>query len=141
MDYRELAEELLMLRSEQFKSGVWRQTAKLAQGELLALYYLQSHGGEVYPRDLSGALSVSSARIAAMLRDMEEKGWIVRRGAPSDNRHTLVILTDAGRGEMNRRRERTLSSLSDALTTLGPEDSEELIRILKRLNEICNDRK
>ena len=138
MDYEEMAAELLRLRTEQLKSVVWRQTAKLTQGELLALYYLQEHDGGVYPRELSDELSVSTARIAAMLRDMEEKGWIVRREAPSDNRHILVSLTDEGRGEMRRRREQTLTSLSDALKALGPEDSEELIRILKRMNEICS---
>lgn len=138
MDYEEMAVELLKLRAEQLKSVVWRQTAKLTQGELLALYYLQEHDGGVYPRELSDELSVSTARIAAMLRDMEEKGWIVRREAPSDNRHILVSLTDEGRGEMRRRREQTLTSLSDALKALGPEDSAELIRILKRMNEICS---
>lgn len=141
MDYRELAVELLRLRSEQFKSGVWRQTAKLTQGEYLALYCLQGHGGEAYPRQLSDELSVSTARIAAMLRDMEEKGWIVRRDVLSDSRHILVTLTDTGRDEMYRRREQTLTALSGALKALGPEDSTELIRILKRMNEICNDRK
>ncbi len=141
MDYREMAGELLRLRSEQFKSGVWRQTAKLAQGEHLALYYLQSHNGETYPRQLSDELSVSTARTAAMLRDMEEKGWVIRRDDPSDNRHILVTLTGDGREEMSRRREQTLSALAGALEALGPEDSAELIRILKRMNEICNDRK
>ena len=141
MDYEELAAELLRLRAEQLKSVVWRQTMRLTQGELLALYCLQEHGGGVYPRELSDELSVSTARIAAMLRDMEEKGWIVRRADISDNRHILVSLTDEGRGEMRRRREQTLSSLSDALKALGPEDAAELIRILKRMNEICQDRK
>lgn len=141
MDYEELAVELLKLRAEQLKSVVWRQTMRLTQGELLALYYLQDHDGGVYPRELSDELSVSTARIAAMLRDMEEKGWIVRRDALSDNRHILVSLTGEGRNEMRRRREQTLTSLSDALKALGPEDSAELIRILKRMNEICKDRK
>ncbi len=139
MDYEELAEELLRLRTQQFKSGMWRQTLRLARGELLALYYLQCHDGGVYPRELSDEMSVSTARIAAMLRDMEEKGWIVRQEAPSDNRHVLVTLTEEGRSEMRRQREKTLDSVSAALKALGPEDAKELIRILNRLNEICRD--
>lgn len=140
MEYRQLADELLGLRAEQFKSGLWRQAAKLARGELLALYYLQSSGG-AYPGQLSDELSVSTARIAAMLRDMEEKGWIERRDDTSDNRHTLVTLTGAGLQEISRRREQTVEALSGVLRTLGPEDASELIRLLKRMNEICNDRK
>ncbi len=136
-----MAAELLRLRAEQLKSGVWRQTARLTQGELLALYYLQGHDGEAHPRELSRDLSVSTARIAAMLRDMEEKGWVVRREDASDSRHTLVILTGAGREETSLRREQTLSALAGALEKLGPEDSAELIRILNRMNDICNDRK
>ena len=137
MDFRELAAELLRLRAEQLKSGVWRKTAKLTQGELLALYCLQGHGDGAYPRELSRELSVSTARIAAMLRDMEEKGWIVRREDAEDNRHTLVLLTDEGREEILRRREQTLSELAGALEKLGREDAEELLRLLTRLNEIC----
>lgn len=140
MEYRQLADELLGLRAEQFKSGLWRQAAKLARGELLALYYLQSSGG-AYPGQLSDELSVSTARIAAMLRDMEEKGWIERRDDASDNRHTLVTLTGAGLQEISRRREQTVEALSGVLRALGPEDASELIRLLKRMNEICNDRK
>ena len=141
MEYKELAAELLRLRAEQLKSGVWRQTAKLTQGELLALYFLQGHDGGAYPREMSQELSVSSARIAAILRDMEEKGWVVRRDDTCDSRHTLVLLTDQGREEILRRRDQTLSALAGALEALGREDSEELLRLLKRLNEICNDRK
>lgn len=141
MEYKELAAELLRLRAEQLKSGVWRQTAKLTQGELLALYFLQGHDGGAYPREMSQELSVSSARIAAMLRDMEEKGWVVRRDDTCDSRHTLVLLTGQGREEILRRRGQTLSALAGALEALGREDSEELLRLLKRLNEICNDRK
>ncbi len=137
MDFRELAAELLRLRAEQLKSGVWRKTAKLTQGELLALYCLQGHGDGAYPRELSRELSVSTARIAAMLRDMEEKGWIVRREDAEDNRHTLVLLTGEGRKEILRRREQTLSELAGALEKLGREDAEELLRLLTRLNEIC----
>ncbi len=140
MEYRELAAELLRLRSEQFKSGVWRQTMRLTQGELLALYYLQGHDGGTHPQELSYELSVSTARIAAMLRDMEEKGWIQRRDDVSDNRHILVTLTDAGRAKISRRREQTLDALAGALRALGPEDAAELIRLLNRMNEICNDR-
>lgn len=141
MDYKEMVAELLRLRAEQLKSGVWRQTEKLTQGELLALYHLQGHKSGVCPRELSDELSVSTARIAAMLRGMEKKGWVERRDFPSDNRRVLVTLTEEGRSEMRRQSEQTLAALSDALEALGPEDSRELIRILKRMNEICDDRK
>ncbi len=140
MDYLTLAGELAELRARQFKTDVWRRMAKLAHGELLALYTLGVHGGTAYPRQLSAELAVSSARVAAMLRDMEAKGWVLRREDAGDCRQTVVALTDAGRAELTSRREQALAALAAALERLGPEDAEELLRLQRRMNEICTDR-
>ena len=140
MDYLALAGELTELRTQQFKMDVWRQMSKLARGELLALYTLISHGGTAYPRQLSAELAVSSARIAAMLRDMETKGWVLRREDAGDCRQTVVSVTDGGRAELDARREQALAALAAALERLGPEGAAELLRLQRRMNEICTDR-
>lgn len=137
MDYLEMAGELLRLRAEHIKSAVGRESERQSQGEYLALSCLFNRDVGTYPQTLSRELHVSSARIAAMLRDMEAKGWIERQTDPTDSRHILVFLTGCGRDEAIARRELILGSVAKMLERLGPEDAQALIRILKRMNEIC----
>ncbi len=136
MDYMQMAGEFLRIMAEQIKSAVGRETVKQTQGELLALYYLYEWDRGIFPQTLSREMHVSSARIAAMLRDMEEKGWIVRGTDPENSRRILVSLTQRGRDEAMARRERSVGVLAKIFERLGSEDTGELIRILKRMNEI-----
>ena len=137
MDYREMAGDFLRLRAEHIKSAVGRESERNSHGELLALSLLYSRDEGVYPRTLSRELGVSAARVAAMLGDMEEKGWIHREPDPGDSRHILVSLTPLGREVALARRQGAVEALAGIFQRLGPEDTGELIRILKRLNEIC----
>lgn len=76
MDYCKMAEELLAIRAAQLKVPASQQMSKLVKGELFVLNYLATHDHSVYPKELSGEMAVSTARIAVILNQMELKKWI-----------------------------------------------------------------
>ena len=73
-----------------------QQLIKAIHGEMFVLGYLSEHGKRAYPKELSKALDVSTARIARMLNHMEEKGLIIRQVDGHDMRQKIVILTEKG---------------------------------------------
>lgn len=137
MDYRKIAEELLAVRAEQLKVPASQQMSKLVKGELFVLNYLSTHNRVAYPKDLSKEMVVSTARIAVILNNMEEKGWIIRTGDTEDNRQTIVTLTDAGCVEIEKKRLEVINSVAKMLELIGPNDANEFLRIQKKIVNSC----
>lgn len=90
------------------------------------------------PGDLAAALSLSSARVANILKSLERKGQVERIHDTVDRRRVLVRLTPAGQTEVRRRGEEVLTSTTCLLTALGPEDGRAAVRILGRVRELMD---
>lgn len=133
MDYHELAEELLDLHSKTPHIQGERQTSRLIHGEIGVLNYLSVHNNHAYPKDLSNALSVSTARIASILNQLERRRLVTRTRDPLDNRQVIVQLTEQGQQLIALQRSHMLEEMKQCLEFLGPEDAQNFVRILKRL--------
>ena len=135
MDYKELAEEYLMIRAQLLKVPASQQVTKLVKGELFVLNYLATHEKAVYPKDLSKEMVVSTARIAVILNQMEDKKWITRTVDTEDNRQILVALTEEGHQVIEQQREKIIHAVVQMFEKLGPEDATEFIRIQRKIVE------
>jgi DNA-binding MarR family transcriptional regulator len=78
-------------------------------------------------------MSVSSARIAALLGRMEEKGLISRQGDPKDNRQVIVTLLADGKAIAEQLHAKALRQTASLLEALGPEDAREYVRLQHKL--------
>ena len=136
MYYEALAEELLHIRANLLRVPAQQKLSNMLRGELFVLNYLHDHDTIVHPKELSENLSVSTARIASLLKHMEEKDLIVRAPDPEDSRQIIVRLTSDGESTIQRCREEVLYHLAKTLESLGPDDAEEYIRIQKKI--YCN---
>ena len=96
MDYSALAAELLSFRTALHHLPAVRGLDEMSGGEYFVLHFLLRHGGTAGPSELSRSLYASSARIAALLKHLEAKGWIVRTPDAADVRRVDVVLTEAG---------------------------------------------
>ncbi len=132
MDYPALAQELLALRNDFDHLPVIASLADMSGGEFFALSLLLG-GGQTLPSELGRAMHVSSARISALLRPLEQKQWVQRPRSADDERKHPVELTEAGREAILRRRAETISRIAALLEALGPEDAQEYIRLRRRL--------
>ena len=133
MDYTVLALELIDIKAQMLQIPTDRALMDFVKGELFALNYMMVHAAPVHPKDLSRALAVSTARIAALLKHLEAQGLIIRMPDPEDNRQCNVRLTAAGAALILEKRKGLLSSLAQALELLGPEDAAAYLRIQKKL--------
>lgn len=136
MYYEALADELLHIRANLLRVPAHQKLSNMLRGELFVLNYLYDHDTIVHPKELSENLSVSTARIASLLKHMEEKELIVRTPDPEDSRQIIVRLTPAGKHTIQKYRKDVLSYLARTLENLGPDDAREYIRIQKKI--YCN---
>ena len=91
------------------------------------------HGMKAHPKELSKDMAVSTARIAALLNHMEEKGLITRQDDPNDNRQVIVSLTPEGNRAIGLKRGVAVECVARMLEHLGEEDAREYLRILRKI--------
>ena len=137
MDYKSLAKDLLMTRTKLNSLSAGEAMIKMSEGEYCVLAFLFSNERSAHPSQLSRSMSVSTARIAAILNKLEKKGLILRSCDPTDERKVFATLTDKGYFEFSDFLENTLLLLENILEKLGPDDAREYVRIQKKLLDSC----
>jgi len=138
MDYRELAIELFINMRKIAKMPIQKKIGDITQGEMMILGYLISKKDGVSAGELSEKLDLTTPRVASALNSLSKKGFIERSRNPSDKRIVIVNITAAGKKIILERREEAVSMAEQLLQKLGERDASELIRIMKRINEIKN---
>ncbi|MBD5469671.1 MAG: MarR family transcriptional regulator [Lachnospiraceae bacterium] len=103
------------------------------------LSYLEQADSEVNAGDLSKKLNVSTARIAALLKKMEQSGLITRRTSPKDARRIVVEITPSGIALVDGMREQTLHRIELLLAQVSKEDLETYIRISHQIKKVMDE--
>lgn len=136
LDYTQLAERLIDMRTRTPQLKMERTMSQIARGEVLALNYLAANGNQAYPKDMSKALMLTTARIAAMLKSLEGQGMVTRTPDPADNRQVIVSLTKKGAALVEERLSGMVHSVAKMLEALGEEDAKAYVRIQAKLVEL-----
>lgn len=106
------------------------------RGEGFVIGYMDQHQNQtVYAGDLAKASGVSTARIAAALKTLEQKGLLTRCASEEDARKTVVRLTDAGMQLAQTMRMRLYSDIADVVDYVGAKDIDTFLRIAQKIND------
>lgn len=115
-----------------------RQIQENLKGERYLMLYLKNHGGTASPSEICSSLGVTNARIAAITKSLERKGYIVRIPDKVDRRRIAISMTEAGEERVDRKGEELHKWMSGVFDELGEKDTSELLRIFKRFIEIID---
>ncbi len=108
-----------------------------SQGEMRLLGCLNAGADGRTAGELSTLLDLSTARIAAMLNNLERKGAITRARDMADRRRVVVRLTEQGRHEVQTSLDEAVACLSEVYRRMGEADTRELLRLSDRAGEIA----
>lgn len=136
-DYRTLAQALF----HEFGVMHRRMTSRISNavsGEMAVMRALRLAGGTLTPTQIADKAWVSAPRVANILRSLETKGWIARTNDPTDRRRVLVNLTDKGKDLLDAKRAHFDESTAHFLAQLGYDDAQELLRLLRRMNQVVD---
>ena len=101
-------------------------------GVLEALYHLGSMKiGDIIAKTLS-----TSGNMTVVIRNLEKDGWIQRCPDPSDGRICLIQLTEKGAQLIATIFPEHLHDVETLLDNLRPEEKQQLLKLLKKLNSI-----
>lgn len=110
-----------------------KEVSRKIKHEICILSYLKLHGGTAHPKDLSDEFIVSTARMAVLLNQLEDKGYIIRIPDSLDSRQTIVKLQPKGIEFFNGKNDEILNFIARFFKELGEEDSSEFVRLYTKL--------
>ena len=140
MDRMELAKQFIQYSHKFRKQTFQREFDEVMKGELFVIFYVLYKKEGVSAKKIKEKMDVSSARVAAILKNLEKKELIERIENPEDRRMIKVNLTQKGIELAKETQEDVLKHVLSMLDYLGQEDSEHLIRIMSRLTSMMGER-
>lgn len=115
----------------------WHELADLLEagyrGEFVALRIVRDSPSQTVAGDLAAKMQVTTARVAAMLRSLEKKGFIRRVRSEEDGRNVIVTLTREGAAALEEREREVDAFLEKMLGKLTEEERRALVCIAEKL--------
>ena len=90
---------------------------------------------EMSQTDLQKEVKIDHAAVTRHLKQLEEKGLVIRRKNPADNRYTFVRLTNEGRERINTYQSEKVRFISNILNGFTDKERPVLLDMLTRLQE------
>lgn len=109
------------------------------KGENLMLALLMNLGGKATPGELMKYTECTAARLTAIAKSLETKGFVSRIQNSEDKRSTIIEMTSEGIAKFMSMQKEAIESILNVIEKLGENDAEEFIRLIKRISEISND--
>lgn len=135
MDYKKQAEEFMkIMHSIGHLKGQKKLSKAFGGGTyILQLLYFKK---EISPTEISEKMNISTARVATALNLLEEKQLIVREIDQLDRRRITVKLTEEGNLQAKTIIDNILDKSADIFRQLGEEETNNLMRIIKKISKI-----
>ena len=137
MDYNQAAEVFLSAVKKKGKAEIINRFNNYSHGEQLVLGYLYKEAGkEVVPSAIANYTHTSTARIATILNNLEDKHMITREISRTDRRKILVAITDKGRRTAEEAKMAACTNLARVFEEMGEERTQSFIENFKLFLEI-----
>ena len=92
--------------------------------------------GEMRICELIEKVLSTSGNMTVVVKNMEQKGWLYRKGCSKDKRAFLVGLTDEGKKLFENLLPEHRKEIEETYGILSDEERRELIRILKKFKDV-----
>lgn len=90
---------------------------------------------DVDPKDLAAYLAIRSTSTGELLKKLAEKGLIQKEVDPKDKRSHLISLTEAGKEEAQRMKEKRSKAHQEMLTYLTAEEKQAFGQALAKIEQ------
>lgn len=129
MTYAEEAERELMQLMVQNRHGAFSKLEKSSKGARIVIKVLDRIGEPTNPKYLAETLNLSTARIAAVLGNLEKRGLISRTMDPDDRRRINVSLTESGKKAAKAEMQDMCNRIIRAFELMGEEDTKKYLEL------------
>lgn len=138
MDYNQAAEQFLSSVKKRGKAEIINRFNSYSHGEQLVLSYLYKQAGkQIVPSEIAKYTNTSTARVATILNNLEEKHMITREISRTDRRKILVAITDKGRRRAVEIKQEGCSKIARIFEEMGEEKTMDFIDNFQLFLEIA----
>ena len=138
MNNEQLAKELLDCFDNFNTERVLNRLKLSYKGENIILFLLMELGGSGTPGQLYERVDFSAARLSAIIKSLESKGYVEKNKNRKDKRSSIVEITGEGFMYFMSLRRQIVENAMTIIEKLGEDDVKQLLRIIGRLGEISN---
>ena len=103
-------------------------------------YILSNEEDGVTMSEIARHFKVTPAAASQIITIYENKGWVERIQSKVDRRTVYVKVTDEIKDKLNKKNEEQRQKFNDLMKYLGPEDTENMFRILDRVRGFLKNR-
>lgn len=129
MTFAEEAERELMDLMVQNRHGAFSKIEKSSKGANIVIKTLDILGEPANPKFLADTLNLSTARIAAVLGNLEKRGLISRTMDPDDRRKINVSLTEAGKKVAKAEKQEMRTKIIRVFELMGEADTKKYLEL------------
>ncbi len=134
-----LAREMLETISIMDKRNVLSKRKFLLKGEDLLIVMLDELGGMSTPSKLSDCTDFTPARLSAIIKSLEIKGYILKHQDELDKRCSIIEITEKGIMQSRQIKGAAVRNSLEIIEKLGENDATEFIRLMKKLFDIMEN--
>lgn len=131
-----LANDLLVAFESVNKKGILEKNKFHLKGENLMLALLTELGGKATPGELIHYTDFTAARLTAISKQLEAKGFVTRNKNKEDRRSTVIEITSDGMAQFVELKKEILKNVTVLVEKLGEKDAEDFLRLMNRFAEI-----
>lgn len=139
MDKDILAKSLLDAFDSINKQELFEKMKIVFKGENLMLAILMDMGGKATPGELIKYTECTAARLTAIAKSLESKGFVKRIQNSEDKRSTIIEMTSEGIARFMLLQKESIERIFNLIEMLGENDAKEFVRLINRLSEISSD--
>ncbi|MGX7205381.1 MarR family winged helix-turn-helix transcriptional regulator [Enterococcus pingfangensis] len=129
MTFAEDAEHELTQMMVKNRHGAFSKIEKSSKGANIVIKVLDRLGEPTNPKYLAEALNLSTARIAAVLGNLEKRGLIIRTMDPDDRRRINVSLTERGKKVAKAEKQEMRNKVVRVFELMGEEDTKKYLEL------------
>lgn len=129
MTFAEEAERELMQMMLKNRHGAFSKIEKSSKGASIVLKVLDRLGEPTNPKYLADTSNLSTARIAAVLNNLEKRGLVIRTMDPDDRRRINVSLTEAGKKAAKSEKQEMRAKIIQVFELMGEEDTKKYLEL------------
>lgn len=129
MTFAEDAERELMELMVKNRHGAFSKLEKSSKGANIVIKVLARLGEPTNPKNLAETLNLSTARIAAVLGNLEKRGLIIRTMDPDDRRRINVSLTECGKKVAKVEKQELRNKIIRVFELMGEEDTKKYLEL------------
>ena len=106
----------------------------------MVLRHLATASAPVSAADISRFMNVSTARVAVLLRTLQEKELIVKQDDAADARKILVSLSEKGKSHIENMKKERMEMMTEVIDKIGVERMNLFLDIIEEINAVISDK-